>query len=379
MSATNALYNAGHREYVGGLKMTFLVTLLCAISFLPGTRVPRACCDSANSHVQNSAEDGLAEADRLSVEVLNLFKLSQFEQAVPLAKRSLKIREKALRPNDARIADAQSNLAELYLALQRPREAESLFKQAIKIYELDGKTHVTSLANSLERVALLREFARKPKEAEDLYLRSVAQRQSVFGAAHTETKDALDRLATFYTKRKEYEKALPILRKLVAEAEKKHDPSDVQFGKLLERFACVLHRNKETAEAEKIEARANSILYADAAKKNEPLILSQESFDCRLISNPHPNFPSEARGRFVGSVKLILAVEVDETGHVGKAQLVTGDPMFKGASERAARGATLRPLLINGQAVKFRGTITHGFSVVTSTRIVAVPGIVRSP
>lgn len=341
--------------------------------------MPLAFFDLASSPEQNLAADELAEADSLSVEVLNLFKLSKFEQAVPLAKRALRIREKALRPNDARIADAQSNLAELYLALQRHREAESLFRKAIKIYESDGKTHVTSLANSLERVALLREFARKPKEAEDLYLRAVAHRQSVFGDAHAETKDAFDRLATFYTKRKEYGKALPILRQLVAEAEKKHGASGVQFGKLLERFACVLHRNKETAEAEKTEARANSILYADAAKKNEPLNLSQESFDCRLISNPHPNFPSEAKGRFVGSMMLILDVEVDETGHVSKAQMVAGDPVFKGASERAARSATLRPLLINGQAVKYRGRITHGFSVVTSTRLVAVPGTLGRP
>ena len=359
--------------------MMLQVTLLCAVFFLPGAGVPLTFLDSAKLHVQNPVEDELAEADRLSVQVLNLFKLSEFEEAVPLAKRALKIREKALRPNDVRIADAQSNLAELYLALQRHAEAESLFRKSIKIYELDAKNHVKSLANALERVALLRESARKPKEAEDLYLRAVALRQSVFGAAHVETKDALDRLATFYTRRKEYGKALPILRQQVAEVEKKYGATDVQFGKLLERFACVLHRNKETVEAEKIEARANSILYADAAKKSEPTVLSQESFDCRFISNPHPNFPSAAKGRFIGSITLILAVEVDETGQVSKAQMVVGDPMFKGASERAALSAKLRPLVINGQAVKYRGTITHGFSVVTSTQIVAVPGIVRRP
>jgi tetratricopeptide (TPR) repeat protein len=353
--------------------MMLQLTLLCAISFLPGAPVPLAFFDSASSPVQNQAEGELVEADRLSAQVLNLFKLSEFEEAVPLAKRALKIREKALRSNDPRIADAQSNLAELYLALQRLDDAESLFRKAIKIYELDARTHGRSAANALERVAWIRDFARKPKEAEDFYLRAIALRQSVLGADHVETKDALERLATFYTRRKEYGKALPLLRQQVEEGEKKYGPTDVKFGKLLERFACVLHKNKETVEAEKVEARANSILYADAAKKTEPLILSQESFDCRLINNPHPNFPSAAKGRFVGSITLILTVEVDETGQVSKAQMVVGDPMFKGASERAALSATLRPLVINGQAVKYKGTITHGFSVVTSTQIVAVP------
>ncbi|HKO45361.1 MAG TPA: tetratricopeptide repeat protein [Pyrinomonadaceae bacterium] len=357
--------------------MMLQVTLLCAIFCLSGARAPLAIFDAA--HFQNPAASELAEADRLSAQVFDLFKRSEFEEAVPLAKRALKIREKALHPNDARIADAQSNLAELHLALQHYGEAESLFRKAIKIYELEGKTHAKSVANALDRVALLREFARKPKEAEDLYLRAIALRQSVLGAGHAETKDALDRLATFYTKRKDYGKALPILRQLVAEGEKKYGPTDVQFGKLMERLACVLHSNKETTEAEKIEARANAILYADAARKNEPLILSQASFDCRLINNPHPVFPNAAKGRFMGSITLILAVEVDETGQVSKAQMVVGDPLFKGASERAALSATLRPLVVNGQAVKFKGTITHGFSVVTSTQIVAVPGMVRSP
>lgn len=359
--------------------MMLQVTLLCVIFFLPGATVPFASFDSPRNAIQNPAADELAEADQLSVKVLELFKLSEFEEAVPLAKRALKIREKALKSNDARIADAQSNLAELYLALQRHGDAESLFRKSIKIYELEGKTHGKSLANALERVALLRELARKPKEAEDLYLRAIALRQSVIGPDHVETKDALGRLATFYTKRKEYGKALPILRQQVAEGEKKYGATDVQFGKLLERLACVLHKNKETVEAEKIEARANTILYADAAKKNEPMVLTQESFDCRFINNPHPNFPNAAKGRFIGSITLIIAVEVDESGKVSNAQMVVGDPMFKGASERAALSATLRPLVIDGQAVKYKGTITHGFSVMTSTRIVAVPGMVGRP
>jgi tetratricopeptide (TPR) repeat protein len=355
------------------------VTLLCVIFCLPGARAPLAFVDSARTHFQNPAADDLAEADKLSAQVLDLFKRSEFEEAVPLAKRALKIREKALSPSDVRLADAQSNLAELHLALQHYGEAESLFRKAIKTYELAGKSYGKEVAHALERVAFLRDFARKPKEAEDLYLRAIALRQSVMGGDHVETKNALDRLATFYTKKQEYGKALPILRQLVAEEEKKYGPTDVQLGKLLERFACVLYKNENTAEAEKVEARANSILYADAARKNEPVLLSQASFDCRLISNPRPNFPSAAAGRFVGSISLILAVEVDETGRVSKAQMLAGDPMFKAVSERAALSAKLRPLVINGQPVKYKGMISHGFSVVRRTEMVAVPGMVGRP
>jgi hypothetical protein len=158
------------------------------------------------------------------------------------------------------------------------------------------------------------------------------------------------------------------------EGEKRQDQ---QFGKLLERVACVLYKNNETAEAEKIEARANHILYADAAKKNEPLILGQENFDCRLINNPRPEFPRSAAGRFTGSITIVVAVDVNETGQVTNAKMVVGDPAFKRASEKAALTATLRPLSVNGQPVRFKGTITHAFSVMRTTGLVAVPGVGR--
>jgi len=357
----------------------FRIIFFSAIVVLAGGGVPAA---SGTDLLEQSGQrhDELAEADRLSVEVVKLFKSSEFEEAVPLAKRALKIRQKHLNPNDALIADAQSNLAELYLVLEQPKDAESLIEKAVKIYQLDSAAHGKSLAHALEGLGLLRDLSFKRAEAEALFLQALALRERVMGPAHIETKDARDRLATFYMRTKEFAKALPILRQQVAESEQKYGSADPRVGQVLERLSCALFRNKETAEAEKIEARANRILYADGSRKNEPLVLSQESFECRLITNPRPDFVNVARNlRFMGRATIIVALDVNETGQVTHAQVVLGEPLFREVSEKAALGATLRPLVVDGQAVKFKGTISHQFGVMTTTRIVAVPGVMRRP
>src|SRR5688572_8526998 len=357
----------------------FRLILFSAIVVLAGGGVPAA---SAPDLVEQSVErqDELAEADRLSIEVVKLFTGSEFEKALPLAKRALKIRQKLLNANDALIADAQSNLAELYLALEQPKDAESHIVKAIKIYELDSAAHGKTLAHVLERLGLLRDLAFKRAEAEVLFLQALALRERVMGPGHIETREARDRLATFYVRTKEFAKALPILRQQVAESEQKYGSADPRLGQVLERLSCALFRNKETAEAEKIEARANRILYADASRKNEPLVLGQESFECRLITNPPPDFVKVARNRrFMGRATIIVALDVNETGHVSHVQVVLGEPIFREVAEKAALAATLRPLVVDGQAVKFKGTISHQFGVMTTTRIVAVPGVMRRP
>jgi len=64
----------------------FRLILFSAIVVLAGGGVPAASGpDLVEQSVQR--QDELAEADRLSIEVVKLFKGSEFEKAVPLAKR----------------------------------------------------------------------------------------------------------------------------------------------------------------------------------------------------------------------------------------------------------------------------------------------------
>src|SRR5262245_37745574 len=69
------------------------------------------------------------EAAKLEARVKELNDAGKFADALPLAKRVLAIREKALKPEDPKIADALADIAELSKSLKRPTEAEPLFRR----------------------------------------------------------------------------------------------------------------------------------------------------------------------------------------------------------------------------------------------------------
>ena len=135
-----------------------------------------------------------------------------------------------------------------------------------------------------------------------------------------------------------------------------------------------MYRNKQNAEAEKVETRANHILYAALATMPDPIELPHQVIACKLINNPRPDFVSIARDkRFSGVLKINVEVEADEAGNVTKARLISGDSAYKSVAEKAALNAKLRPTIVDGRPVKVEGVISHQFMATTRTVVVAVP------
>src|SRR5882672_735954 len=58
----------------------------------------------------------LAEESQLSVSLVELYKAGKLDEALPVGKRLLELREKLLGPDDLLVAEALSNLAEVYRA-----------------------------------------------------------------------------------------------------------------------------------------------------------------------------------------------------------------------------------------------------------------------
>jgi len=81
-------------------------------------------------------------------------------------------------------------------------------------------------------------------------------------------------------------------------------------------------------------------------------------FDERI----QPEYPAIARAAHATGSVVVLMV-VDEEGKVIAAQSVSGHPLLQAAAVRAARASTFHPYLLNGQAVKVRGTITYSFLI----------------
>ncbi|HKC65283.1 MAG TPA: tetratricopeptide repeat protein, partial [Pyrinomonadaceae bacterium] len=281
-----------------------------------------------------------------------------YDEALPLAKRALKLRENALGTDNQLVAAAEMNLAGVYLGKKNPDEAEALYRKALAIFEKGSNDpQVGQLLDVLGRLrAAKQDFAK----AEEMYIRAVAAKEKAFGPEHTETIESLNNLADFYNARHEYGKAGSLLQRIVSIREKTAGPTSPALAHSLERLACVMYRDKRDAEAEKIEERANDILYKDAAAKPDPIPLAPDVFTCKIISNPHPAFPESAKGgRFTGTTTLRVAVVVDENGKVTSAHMVEGNPLFKESSEKAALKAEFRPTIVNGHPVKVSGEIVH--------------------
>lgn len=86
-----------------------------------------------NSNTTQSAE--LAEAEELSNRVRSLYNERKYDKALPLAKKVLTLREKALGPDHALVADALANVAELLYVRGLRRESLRAFRRYLITYD----------------------------------------------------------------------------------------------------------------------------------------------------------------------------------------------------------------------------------------------------
>lgn len=312
-----------------------------------------------------------AEVKKLNAEVVKLFNEGKIDEALSVAKRALKISEKAFGSNHQIVADVRSNLAELYIEKREYDEAEANYKRNLSIYQKAFGADDRLVGKTLDRLAFLRFANRDFEKAGELYQRALVIKEKTPGTENEELVQALTNLTEVYRKTRERGKAKPLYERILAIREKTFGPNHPKVAEVLEKFACSLYAEGEQSEAEKVEARANSILYKDAARRGEPVTLSAEVFDCKTIAKPNPNLFQAARGmRWTGATTLKVAVVVDETGKVTSAQFVSGDKLFKGAAEKGAMNARFRPTIVDGQPVKVKGEVVYDY--MTMTRMVVV-------
>lgn len=80
-------------------------------------------------------QDDLEQAADLHRQIIQLYQKGRYEEAIPLAKRSLAIREKALGPGHPDVATSLNNLASLYKTIGDYSRAEPLYKRSLAIKE----------------------------------------------------------------------------------------------------------------------------------------------------------------------------------------------------------------------------------------------------
>ncbi len=192
----------------------------------------------------------LAEADRLTEEVERLAGADRAAEAVPLARRALALREKALGPDHLAVGQAANNLAYLLKATGDLSGAEALYRRALAIRERAlGADHV-QLVVPLNNLAAVLRARGDPAAAEAAYKRALIILERAVGPDHPNVAIILGNYATLQRERGDLAAAVALLRRLLTLDQKNLGPDDPETLEAQVTLAHVLMEQGDLAAAE---------------------------------------------------------------------------------------------------------------------------------
>ena len=298
----------------------------------------------------------LVESQELTAKVLKLYGEWKYDEALPLAKRALELREAALGRNHEDLIPLLLNLGELYKVTQKASDAHSCFERALQISEKAFGADDVRVAGILDRLAYITYAQRDERKAESLFARSLAIREKAAGPESPDLAKTAFALGELYRFRRDYSKAGPLYQRVIRIREKLGQKDDPELLKALQGYLIVLFGQNKTDEVGPVQKRI-----AQLAGDKGPI--QGGVLNGRAISLAVPAYPAEARSSHATG-RVQVQVLIDETGKVIEATAVniSGMPgVFLNAAENAARKSRFTPTLMSGMPVKVRGVIIYNF------------------
>jgi CHAT domain-containing protein len=201
----------------------------------------------------------LDEATRLDQDVERLYDGGKFQEAVPLAAKSLELREKALGPTHPDVAENLRDLVELYRAQGAYARAEPFMVRALAIQEKAlGAAH-PDVANSLNRLGFLYYAQGAYTRAEPPWGQALAIRETALGAGHPDVAESLNNLGMLHEAQGAYARAAPLLVRALAIREKALGAMHPIVAQSLNNLAALYKRQGAYTQAESLYARALAI------------------------------------------------------------------------------------------------------------------------
>jgi len=272
----------------------------------------------------------LDKASELSSQVLKLYGEKKYDEALPLARTVVEIRQRLLSQNDPLVGAALINLGELYLVSKKDNEAEDVFRRALSVLEPNSDQSEMVISRILDSLAYIRIRKHDSAHAEPLLLRSLEIQERKLGPTNATTVEAM----------KDY--ACLNIRARIGK--------DGLFG-------------KETDKSKKaLKARAMCWLggLKDDCTDLEK-IQTEDIVNGRAVRLMQPPYPFEARQKKLSGPSFI-AVLIDEDGNVINAKPVCGGyPELNAASLQAAHLSKFTPTKIGQNAVQVTGLIVYNF------------------
>lgn len=318
----------------------------------------------------------LEEAARLNTEFLRLFREGKYDEALPVAKRVLELREKAAGPNALVVAYALNNLASVYTQRGTVGDAEPLYKRALRIVESQVGAESDFAADLNMQLGLLRISSRDYKGAAPLLESSLAVKERLHGKEDPAIVNALFAVTDLNFLRGDADAARETLGRAAAIIRKQPPKRDEATAARLKSYLCPLNAGEKDENKEILGAVGNALWrleeperaaeFEREEKEREARGLTNNELvegavlNGRVISKPLPEYPFAAKQqRAMGLV--VVRIVVDESGKVIKAEAACGHPLLKRAAEDAARAARFTPTTLSGKPVKVSGVITYMF------------------
>jgi TonB family protein len=303
---------------------------------------------------QDSPE--LKEATTLTENVLKLAKEGKLNEAIPLAKRALEIRERLLPPNDPLIATSLSYLADLYTAKRDWGSAKTALQRLLQMQEQKAGPEDPSVMRTLERLAMAHLAEGSLGKAEEEYKRLLQAREKQFGSDSLQVAQALAGLATVYRARNDFNHGAPLYKRALLIYGRLATVNSTAFDQASMGFTCLAHETGNRDAAKELDEIWKQ--YAPAGSQVES---PYTQLNPRALTLPRPGYPEEARARRVSGI-VVVKVKIDETGRVIDARdMCQGPPVLRPGALESAWKARFAPYKVDDKPVKVDGVITYRF------------------
>ena len=225
--------------------------------YLMLTLIVCACIFTSPVYADDAKE--LQRANDLNTQVLQLYKVGKYDQAIDKGKEALATCERVLGPVHPYVASALNNLALLYKSTNRYAEAESLYRRALAVNEKSFGPEHPNVVISLNNLAGLYKSTGRYAEAETLYKRALAIDKKAHSPEDPDAANRLNNLAGLYETTGRYAEAEPLYKQALTVNEKALGPEHPYVATALNNLAGLYKTTGRYAEAEPLYKRALAI------------------------------------------------------------------------------------------------------------------------
>jgi TonB family protein len=331
-------------------KKSFMRTLLLTVAaFLLATSA-----GFGQSTQKQSPE--LVQSTQLNSEVLKLYNEGKYDEALPLAKRALELREKALGATHENLIPLLVNLGEIYRAKKKPGEARSYLERALQLSEKSFGPEDLRITRLLDKLGFITYQLRNENGAKDYFARSLAIKEKVLGPDHSEVAQTVFNLAEINRIKGDYQKAQPLFEQAIRIREKSSGKDNSELINVLQSYVVLLFAENKTDEGSQAQKRIVELL-------GEKGTVPGGVLNGKAVKLEQPPYPAMARQDHASGL-VQVQVLIDETGRVIQAKTVNPGnlhPALVAAAENAARHSAFTPTLLSGHPVKVYGIIIYNF------------------